>query len=183
MSTNPYQPPDVQSTLSSSQIDGWHIACHSLRLALLILLVPAVYNFVCFHLRYNGSRIDLSMDTVFLAINSCGFLLIAAAIWFLGVLALEFITRVLHSIFSRSSRLDDWREALYDILRRAPFFAVPGAVMWVIWVHAFYQLRLGFYAVSVPIGIVAHVIAACFYVPLIYRWYKLERTSASKITS
>ena len=54
-----------------------------------------------------------------------------------------------------------------------------GAVLWAIWVAAFYQLGIGFYTVSLPIGIAAHLLAAGLYIPLFYRWYKVERAGMS----
>lgn len=136
-------------------------ALRRVRIALLLLLVPAIYNFISFSSCPNGNRIGLRIHGISQTLNSNGFILIVAATWFFGLRAFELVTGGIHSIVARNSKLSDWKEPLYINLRRAPFFAVPGAVLWAICVMAFYQLQLGFYPVSVPIGIAAHILAAC----------------------
>lgn len=183
MSTNPYQPPDIQAAPSATRNENQYSARRSLRIALLILLVPAIYNFVCFSVQFTGNQISFPSHILYLTINTVALLLTVAAIWFIGLTALEFITGGLHSIVARKSKLEDWKESLYEILRRAPYLAVPGAVLWAVWVIAIYQLQFGFYVVSVPIGIAAHALAACLYLPLIYRWFRVESTAETRMTT
>lgn len=181
MSTNPYESPKVPTALQATANVDRVKARHSVRIAMLILIVPAVYNFLCFNLYLNPRRIQLPLHSIYVTINSLGIVLIAFVIWSFGLAILEFIAGGLHSILARKSLLDDWKSTMYVIVRRAPKFAVAGAVLWSIWVAAFYQLRLGFYAVSVPVGVAAHLLAACLYVPLFYRWYKIEHTAAKQM--
>lgn len=183
MSDNPYESPKVPAVLQTTVNVDRVKALRSVRIALLILLVPAVYNFVCFNLHLNPRRIQLPLHSVYVTINSLGIVLIAFVIWFFGLAILEFVCGGLHSILARKSLLDDWKSTMYVIVRRAPKFAVAGAVLWVIWVAAFYQLRLDFYVVSVPVGVAAHLLAACLYIPLFYRWYRIEHTAASQMNS
>ena len=183
MSNNPYESPEVQASLLTPLDQNRLRALHSIRFALGILLVPAIYNFLCFNFSLDVSRIEVPFLGIYRTVNTIGFLVIVASIWFFGLTAFEFITGGIHAIAARKSKLDDWKESLYDILRRAPFFAVPGAVLWTIWVLAFYQIQLDFFTVSVPIGIAAHILAACLYVPLIYRWYKIERLAVPRRTT
>lgn len=164
-------------------IEERRTANRSVRIALVILLIPAIYNFICFNFPFSGNRVEPPIYSVYRTVNSIGLVLTVAGIWFFGLKLLELLTGGIHSLVARKSTLDDWKEALYAILRRMPLFAVPGAVLWAIWVLAFYQLHLGFYTVSIPIGILSHVLAAFLYVPLIYRWYKMERTSAGQMTT
>lgn len=178
MSTNPYESPQSQAEPRLTPNEARWIARRSVRVALLILLAPALYNFICFNFTPNANRPERSIYAVYRTLNSLGFVLTVAGVWFFGLTVFEFVTGGFHSIYARNSRLEDWKETLYTILRRIPFFAVPGAVLWAIWVMAIYQLQLGFYFVSIPIGIAAHLLAACVYVPLFYRWYKLERANA-----
>jgi hypothetical protein len=147
------------------------------------MVIPAIYNFICFNFPPIGNRIQLPVHGVYRIMNSFGLVLVVAAIWLFGLTALEFSTGVIHSVVARKSKLDDWKESLYAVLRRTPFFAVPGAVLWATWVIAFYRLQLGFYTVSVPIGIAAHLLAAGLYVPLIYKWYSMERSVATRMTT
>jgi hypothetical protein len=145
------------------------------RVALLILAVPAVYNFICFSFIADAPRIEPLLRNVYRAFNATGFIAIVAAVWFIGLAGLEFVTAALHAVFARKSEVSNWKTALYQTLRRAPVFAFLGAVLWAMWTAAFYQLNFGFYAVSVPIAIAAHVLAAGLYVPLICQWYRIDR--------
>ena len=115
--------------------------------------------------------------------NSIGLALAVAAVWFYGLAALELISRVIHSILARSSKVDDWVKSLYWTIRRFPVFAIFGAALWAIWVFAFYQLNMRFYAVSVPIGIAAHLLAAGLYIPLAYQWFRLESSKTGTPTT
>ena len=178
MNTNPYESPQSEDSPRPSAIDQRVRARRDARVALLILLVPAFYNFVCFNFSFDASRIGFSVRNVYQLANGVGFIAGAVAIWILALPVLEFLTGGFHAVFGRNSKLDDWKTALYRILRRAPIFAVGGAILWAIWVGAFYQLGIGFYTVSVPIGVAAHVLAAGLYLPLFYRWYELERAAA-----
>lgn len=171
MSINPYESPRFPAVQRLPVNEGRATALRSVRIALLILLVPAVYNFICFNFQ-------LPTPFVYRAINTIGLLLIVIAVWFFGLAVLEFACRGIHSIAARNATLEDWKATLYVILGRTPWFAIPGAALWAIWVLAFYQLDVAFYDVSLPVGIAAHVLGACLYVPLIYRWYRLERTAA-----
>jgi hypothetical protein len=178
MSTNPYESPQTPAALPN---DDRRTANRSVRLALVILLIPAIYNFICFNFPSDGNLDELPIYGVYRTFNSIGLLLVVVAVWLLGLKFLEFLTGGIHSVFAQKSNLKDWNEALYAIVRQMPLFAVPGAVLWAIWVLAFYQLQLGFYTISLPIGILSHVLAAFLYVPLIYRWYKMERTTADNM--
>lgn len=153
-------------------------AQRSVRIALLILLVPAVYNFICFNFPSNANQIDVPFRSVFYrTFNLIGLVLIASAIWRFGLPVLEFVTGGIHSIVARNSKIDDWKATLYIIVRRLSMFSIPGAALWALWVAMFFQLQFNFFAVSVPIGIGAHLLAAGLYVPLIYRWYIMERSA------
>ena len=172
---NPYASPasvcHVASGLAGLRAD----ALRRIRYALLILLLPAIYNFICFSLLVDPLVGDLHMWMIYWAVNGMGFAAIATAVWFLGLRLLEIFTVVVHMVLGRKATLANWNAALYEVLLRGPLFAVLGAIVWTIWVVAYYQLNVGFYAISVPVGIAGHLLAACLYVPLLYRWYSLER--------
>lgn len=65
-------------------------------------------------------------------------------------------------------------DALYATFIRSAPYAVAGAILWGIWVFGFYQAKVDFMVLSVPVGILAHGLAAALYLPLIYRWYRIE---------
>ncbi len=178
MNGNPYEPPAAQTSRLSSWTGDRASARRNVRASLLIMLAPAFYNFFCLHLRHEVESVELPFDMLIRILNALEFIAIVVSIWFFGLVLLEFVTAGLHSLLSRKAELNDWRKTLYRTLRRGPVFAFFGAALWLTWVFAFYQLDVGFYAVSVPIGIAAHMLAAGLYVPLIYRWYKLERSAA-----
>ncbi len=154
-------------------------ALRRIRYALLILLLPAIYNFICFSLLVDSLVGDLHMWMIYWAVNGMGFAAFATAVWFLGLRLLEVWTVVVHKIFGSKATLENWNAALYEVLVRGPLLAVLGAIVWGIWVVAYYHLSVGFYMISIPTGIAGNLLAACLYVPLLYRWYSLERTEVT----
>jgi hypothetical protein len=54
---------------------------------------------------------------------------------------------------------------------------MAGAVLWVIGNVGYYDLNLEFYAISIPAGVLAHILAAGLYLPLACRWYRIEKTA------
>ncbi len=174
MNQNPYTPPESQQPVIPALNVDQALARRNVRMALLILLMPAVYNFCCFNFPMGSATRQSSVPAVFVIANSAGMISVAAAIWFFGYQALEITVRLIHSIVARHSKFDQWQHALYVTLVRLPVFAILGAILWVIWVAAFYQAGIGFYTISWPIGLAAHLLAAGLYVPLIYRFYRLE---------
>jgi hypothetical protein len=182
MSTNPYESPRSDTTRRSLPNDERVAAMRRLRFALLILLVPAIYNFFCSHYPTAAGR-EVPMHVMYRAINGAGCAAMVLAIWFFGLAALEFVTGGIHTVLARNSKLDAWKATLYETLRRAPGFAVGGAALWSVWCFAIYQLGIEFYTVSLPIGFAAHVLAAALYVPLFYRWYQAERFAEAEMTA
>ena len=182
MNANPYQSPKTP-TLQETVANADRVAAmRNVRIALLIMLAPAIYNLVCFSFRSTNEP-EFPIHALYRTVNSIGMALAAAAVWFSGLAALELISRVIHSILARSSNVDDWVKPLYWTIRRFPVFAIFGAALWAIWVFAFYQLNMRFYAVSVPIGIAAHLLAAGLYIPLAYQWFRLESSKTGTPTT
>jgi hypothetical protein len=58
MSTNPYQSPSLHSTTGEIGNLARRAASRSFRVALLILIVPAVYNLFCFSFATNEDRVE-----------------------------------------------------------------------------------------------------------------------------
>ncbi len=182
MDTNPYESPvsPAENTASDDSPDR-KAARLSLRVCLIILLLPGLYNYACFDSQLIG---PLPPDLRFLlrAFNLAGIAMVSVSIWFFGLLILEVLTKLVHSSLSRSSDLAAWNESLYVTFRRAPYFAVAGSVLWIIWVYGFYETPISFYAISYPIGILAHLLAAGLYVPLFRRWYHIRRAHKTMST-
>ncbi len=177
MNTNPYESPR-SSVVNPSPLDAERtVANRSVRIALAIMLLPAIYNFMCFNFQVEPGSIESPIRNVYRVVNGIGFAALVAAIWFCGLTALEFVTGGFHAIFGKGSHESDWKLSLYEIIRRAPMFAVGGAVLWACWATAFYQFGVNFHVITLPIGAAAHLLAAGLYLPLFYRWYKLERTA------
>ncbi len=173
MSDNPYASPTPVELPPQGGADRGE-AVRGIRLAMLILLAPAVYNFIWFS-GLHPRQAAIAIPALFLLGNIFGFLLSVVAIWFFGLVVLEFVSASIHAVFGRKTSLDEWNGPLYTMLTRAHWFAIPGAFLWVIWVIGFYLLHINFYTVSVPIGIASHLLAACLYLPLFAQWYALAR--------
>ena len=178
LNTNPYQAPQVESVAKVPAHPHRRLAVRNIRVALPIFLLPAVYNILCFHSResFEGSY-PRSPNIMLGVVNLIGLGLLAIAIWFLGMRALEILTKIIYSFMHRLSGWDQWKEALYQSLDRLPVLAVAGAVLWAIWVCAFYQLEVGFLTISIPVGIAGNLLGAWLYVPLIVHWFRIERAA------
>jgi len=117
--------------------------------------------------------------TFYRAVHVIGFVVGATLIWFLGFPIIEAIAGVLRIVFANGTDRGAWQGVLYRSLNWAVVLAIPGAVLWGIWVLGFYQLGVNFYAISWAIGVPAHLLAASWYVPLIYRWYRMAQSHSA----
>lgn len=152
------------------------------RASLLLLLIPGVFNYFCFdaavmhvHLA-DGTSYPRPLAGLFRTVNIGAITLLALFVWCLGLGAFELATKLLHRVFSRGAELSAWNAVLYQTLAQAGYFAAAGAVLWLIWIVAYYILGVGFFTISCPVGILAHLLAAGLYLQLFYRWYRIERT-------
>lgn len=170
MDDNPYAPPTTASAIS--RVYSREQALRSLRIALIILLIPAAYNLYCFD--YAGIRKPYLFRDVFRIANITGMTLIALFVWFPALNILEVAIRFVRKEWAPETQLSEWYSEIYKALRRAPYLAVPGAFLWYIWVEAFYEKSMSF-ALTLMIGAAAHLLAAFLYVPLLLGWYRLYR--------
>ena len=173
MSGNPYQPPTPASSLP--QAAERQEAIRPFRASVALLAVPAIYNLICFNFPLSMNRVQVQLSDRDRLLNLLGFILVMAFVWLFGFLMLEKLTNVLHRLFARYSSSASWRQNLYATLKRAPLFAMLGALLWITWIIAYYKIGLNFFLVSVPIGIAAHILAALLYIPLLWHWFLLER--------
>lgn len=149
----------------------------ALRISLCILLIPGIHNFVWFHFLGNFNRDGFQISEFSRMVNLITACLTVVSIWFWGLAILERIAEFIYWALGRNSSREQWQAQLHQALRRSPTFAFLGAILWTIWTMAIYPFQLDFFLVSVPIGIASHLLAACLYLPLFYRWYQLARDS------
>ena len=176
MTTNPYQSPQADDTQVVAPLPTRQEGLESIRTATALLSTAGLINFAAlfrpgFEVYWNTPTfwIVLAVDTILLA----GIGLIVAACWFLLLPTLEFLGGLIRSIIAPSVNRGEWDNALYASLKPAGLLATFGMILWVIWVVGFFILNANFYVISYAVGIPAHILAACLYVPLIYRWYRL----------
>lgn len=150
----------------------------SLRLAILWLLIAGLVNFTAFHLHIKplpGRQANTSLSNANFEVAggllAISFLVIAC--WFALLPLLELITWKIQASFAPSDDPARWVGALYSSLKPAGLLAFLGMTLWALWVYGFYYLRVNFFVISYAIGIPIHILAACLYVPLLFRWYKL----------
>ena len=180
MSVNPYQSP--KSAFEEPAVTGGRRrrALWMLRAVFVILLLPAIYNYCCFESRqFARFGIGLHSRSLIRTINVLAFLICGALICFAGLPVLESISGLIRMLFAPKTDSGAWKDVLYASLERAVLLSIPGAVLWAIWVFGFYQLNADFMTISYAIGIPAHILGACFYLPLLHGWYKLARGGSS----
>lgn len=176
MIENPYQSPDASSETVNAGPCLREQAGRSFRIATLVLLIPAVYNYWAFDAYVIGSsRLPSDLANLCRLLNVLGFIVGGSLIWFLGVPLLETSARLIRTVFANGTDRTAWLETLYRSLNWSAFLAIPGAVLWMIWVFVFYQKNMDLYTISWAVGIPAHLLAACLYLPLILGWYRLAR--------
>ncbi|MEM1069001.1 MAG: hypothetical protein AAGG48_23220 [Planctomycetota bacterium] len=175
MNENPYQPPMVPEEKESADKTR---ARRSFRLATVILWVPAVYNYLEFDaIALTGLPGDV--EWLYRSVNVVLLLTGFVLLWFIGLNLVERTSLLLHRVFASHTDVKDWQETLYRSVPRIVRLALFGAGLWLIWIVGFYRMDWDFYTLSWVIGVPAHALAACWYLPLLVRWYQLV-TSASR---
>ncbi len=175
MSNNPYQPPAASEPLRDRRSPKRGSALWAFRTGLLILLPPTLFNYYAFDSRSSSNGFPLDIRALYYAFSIGSLCLGAAAAWFLTLPLLEWVAWMIRSLVAGKVPASRWDDALYESLRPAAYLALPGAGLWVVWVVGFYYLALDFVILSYAVGIPAHLLAACLYIPLIIRWFRLAR--------
>lgn len=166
MSINPYAPPSWPDVAGLPEAELRTLACQRFRLSHLILLVPAILNLVCF---------NWLQPPVFVLGNSLGFVAIGLFVWFLGFGTVDRVSSLLHGLVCGNRAHQEWNRTLYLRLISLPGFVAVGSLLWILWVVGFYLMGMSFYFISYLVGVPAHILAACFYIPLIMNWYRIAR--------
>ncbi len=172
MPENPYKSPGRLNKTATAPTALQMQARRSFRALALVLLLPAVYNYWEFDVHV-VSRLPGRFPVILRVAVLLAFVVGGALVWFFGLPVLEAISRFVRVVFARGADANAWQEVLYRTLNRVPYLAVDGAALWVMWVFGFYEMQASFFPISLAVAISAHVLAACWYVPLIYRWYRL----------
>jgi hypothetical protein len=181
MPANPYESP--KSTFDEPTVtDGRRRqAFRRVRAVFAILLLPAIYNYYCFDTQaFGGSGIGLPVHSVYRTINVLALIICGALIWCFGLPVLEWVSNLIRVLFAPRADPDAWNGVLYDSLPRAVLLSIPGAILWALWVFGLYQLEIDFLTISYAVGIPANILGACFYLPLFYRWYRLNEDASFK---
>jgi hypothetical protein len=171
---NPYQSPTWPTVSARAESVLRKRARRSLRVATGMLLIPALYNYWAFD-ALAVSPLPADLARLFRTLNLLGLALAFALIWLFGLAALEASARLVRRMLANGIDRDEWQEVLYKKLAWAAYLAIPGAALWAIWVFGFYQMRIDFQTISWAVGVPAHLLAACLYLPLVYGWYQLAR--------
>jgi hypothetical protein len=174
--TNPYRSPEPTEDAAPKNLPRAH-ALFRFRVAVALLLVGAFAN--AFFMRrylYMGTQVVLTTYRIglpdLLFIGAIG--LVAMTCTF-GIL--ERLARFFRGRFAANSDPEAWNNAIYNAFRPAIPLGLLGALLWIIWVIAFFELKVNFYVISYAVGIPAHLLAACVYLPLLYGWFKAAKTS------
>jgi hypothetical protein len=173
MLPNPYQSPTALSEGDGDPATRSQ-AKRALRMALLVLLPPALLNYAAFDsLAIESSTLPGDVKLLYRTINLSAFAVGSIAIWIAGIGLLEGVAEAIRrALGSRASR-EQWRGVLYQSMRSMVAPATVGAVLWVAWVFGIYVLNVDFMTVSIAVAVPAHLLAALVYLPLLYRWWKL----------
>lgn len=174
MSDNPYETPKGLSEVRHADSSLRRQALTFLRITELILLVPALYNAWEFDARFVRPLSD-DLANVFRATNILGLVITAGLVWVLGLAWLEAASRFLRHCLARNTDPIAWQDILYRSLSRVPYLAAAGAVLWTKWIVSFYRWNNHEPAVFWALNTVAHLLAACWYLPLTYQWYRLAK--------
>ena len=184
MSVNPFespreaqQSPGTDSNFASLAAErASAVKCYTF--TILILAVPAIANLLLFNYFITGGVKPLALFYLLATLNAIGVALVIFGLLLGGVFVLESITRLAHQLFGNKSQVELWHRALYDVLRYASFLALPAAILWAIWLWLFYGTNLPYLLFTVPISILAHLLAAILYVALFWRWYKISKRAS-----
>ncbi|GAA4427269.1 hypothetical protein [Bremerella cremea] len=175
-SNNPFQSPTPTAEPGPKGNSSRQSALVSLRLAIVMLTAAGLVNYHAYDTMAMGPHVSLFGLMIMMRVFQLVLVgLLVIGCWLLLLPTLEVIAERLRSWFAKHVDAETWNEALYRSLAPAAILALPGSILWIVWVIGFYYLKAPFLLISYAVGIPAHLLAACIYVPLLYRWYHLWR--------
>ena len=104
MIENPYESPQFSGETVNADSGLRKRAQLSFRIVILVLLIPAIYNYWAFDPRaIASSRLPSDLASLYRSVNVLGFIVGGTLIWFLGVPSLEAIARLLRILFANGT--------------------------------------------------------------------------------
>jgi hypothetical protein len=175
MNANPYQAPTTRSHPAPDPLFREQ-ALLAFRVALGVLTVPALLNYVAFDFVALGQS-DLPGYLVawFRTVNIGAFVGGFAALWYLGLPLLEVVAHSIRLVAAKQADEEVWMVPLYFMLRALVGPAFVGAVLWLVWVVAIYGVGANFLFVSWAAGLPAAFVVGGLLLPMILRWWELAR--------
>ncbi len=113
MPANPYESPKTELGCSGSPSSDRSSALRSVRLACLILLVPALFNYHAFDTRFVEVGRIAPVVVVYRTLNLLGIAISYSLVWFFALPVLELVARTLHKLFARHVSQDRWLAVLH----------------------------------------------------------------------
>lgn len=178
MSTNPYQSPSELPR----EPDHRPWALWSLRIAVVLLVGAGLLNYAAFDATYLANRFPRDVAAFYRGANLIGITLVAVFCWEFLFPVLVRMGQLVRRFVAPQVDAARWDDAFYKSLKPAALLAIPGALLWCVWVVGFYHLRMDFMTLSIAVGVPAHLLAAGLYIPLIVRWFKLSREETAETT-
>lgn len=103
MNSNPFHPTQIRDASIDIVLDARQKAQRQVRTALLILLVPGLYNFICFQFFLGIGQFHDPFFSLSFGLNLLGILILADIVWFFGLSSLEGISARAHKFLARTS--------------------------------------------------------------------------------
>jgi len=183
---NPYRSPvAAPAPPANSYQTARRKALWQVRLALVVLMVPAVANYLCFHFvrapqRFNGP-VELHSPIMVIASGFNALLLgmLCVVVWFLALWLLERIATIL-KLLVRDASSDDWLRVLHNAInRRLLFAAMAGACVWLGWIGMFYYTDVHIIIIHNLAAALAWAAVAWIVLPLLLSWWRFDTTKAA----
>ena len=180
MNVNPYESPRKARPIAKKDSFSKALAVERAKAAgrftqtILVLAVPAVFNLLLFNHFVTGG-VSPPLFYVLATLNAIGVAFAIFSLLFGGFFVSEKLTQLANRLFGKGQKLDQWNEALYDVLEQAWFLAIPAAMLWAFWLVMVYFTDVPYLFYGLPSLAIAHLMAASLYIRLLWRWYKTRQ--------
>lgn len=162
---NPFAPSRMDVSLLDADDQQ---ARRSFALSVAILLVPAALNYALWDREFLSSYYAADLVILLRVLNISGLLLLFLAIWCFTLpvfnLGFRFLLPGAEPLRKR------WRDIWHGALMRLPAFAVGGALLWFAWLCLFFWLEIPDFEFSILWQILAHILAARWYLPILFQF-------------
>ncbi|OYP38922.1 hypothetical protein [Rhodopirellula sp. MGV] len=176
MTSNPYEAPGDDSLDQNDLSKRRHQGLMWFRGLLVVLLLPAIYNYIRFdHAILHGPGVSAGLIKTYRAVNMVLIAIGSLSLWIWGYPVIEWLSMKLKRLFGPNKDPLAWQDCLHRSARQAFRLSFPAAALWFVWVHIFYRSPENFILLSWLIGIPAHLLAACWYIPLFRSWAECPR--------